>query len=120
MEGPAIVAIPDRKRRSAGSGETPATDPAPPEAPARPASRQSAIVTARKPGRRYPDLPEMTEQEHRAAGGRGRLSDVPLPLSRASRIGFTPLVSFNILRHDVQESACGTPRSAGYVADGGE
>jgi hypothetical protein len=34
----------------------------------RPRARPSAIVTARKPGNRYVDVPEVSEEEHRRVG----------------------------------------------------
>jgi hypothetical protein len=37
-------------------------------APAPVAARPSAIVTARKPGKRYAERPEVTEEEHRRVG----------------------------------------------------
>jgi hypothetical protein len=34
------------------------------------AGKKPAIVTARRPGKRFADVPDMTEDEHRAAGDR--------------------------------------------------
>jgi hypothetical protein len=85
LEVPAIVTI-DRKTRrrksdatkAASVESTPANDdrkPAaitatpPKSAPSGPiAARPSAIVTARKPGKRYRDVPEVSEEEHRRVG----------------------------------------------------
>ena len=41
----------------------------PKPAPSRPTeARPSAIVTARKPGKRYAEVPEVSEEEHRRVG----------------------------------------------------
>jgi hypothetical protein len=97
LEVPAIVTIRDKKRVTvedlADAEQKPATKPAPVKStPATPAvvqragtsatpaanddrkpspvptARPSAIVTARKPGKRYVDLPEVSEDEHRRVG----------------------------------------------------
>jgi hypothetical protein len=85
LEAPAVVAI-DRKtrRRVPDKGKTalvestPANDDRKPAAvttePAKPVpsptttARPSAIVTARRPGKRYAEMPEVSEDEHRRVG----------------------------------------------------
>jgi hypothetical protein len=52
------------RRSGAGRVHAANDDRKPPAAAARP----SAIVTARKPGKRYVDLPEVSEEEHRRIG----------------------------------------------------
>jgi hypothetical protein len=88
LEVPAVVAI-DRKTRkrvkptrsddattAAPPKPTPANDdrkpkPSNPPPPAAAAVRPSAIVTARRPGKRYAEVPEVTEEEHRRVGDLG-------------------------------------------------
>jgi hypothetical protein len=79
IEGTAIVTI-DHKTRRKVSDEakatpvkpTPANDdrklaPTKPPPPAA-AGHPSAIVTARRPGKRYAEVPEVSEEEHRRVG----------------------------------------------------
>jgi hypothetical protein len=66
LEGPAVVKAASTRTRPkpAPANPEPAHDdrtPAPPPA-------ASAIVTARRPGKRYVRLPDMTEEEHRRRG----------------------------------------------------
>ena len=64
-----------RRRVAAPVKSTPANDarkPAivttKPTPPPGTEARSSAIVTARRPGKRYVDVPEVTEEEHRRVG----------------------------------------------------
>jgi hypothetical protein len=62
--------VPDE---AAAPRPTPANDDRKPKPsdqppPAAAAARPSAIVTARRPGRRYIEVPEVTEEEHRRVG----------------------------------------------------
>jgi hypothetical protein len=84
LEVPAVVTISKKTRRrvpdeakAAPAESTPANNdrrPAivrtkqPKPAPAPAAARPSAIVTARRPGKRYVDVPEVSEEEHRRIG----------------------------------------------------
>jgi hypothetical protein len=67
-----------RRGEGGASNSTPANDdrkpaiiaakpPKPVPSPA-PTARPSAIVTARRPGERYADVPEVSEEEHRRVG----------------------------------------------------
>jgi hypothetical protein len=63
---PSIVQAKKPRTGSVAVPVEPQTEPAPAND-----DRKSVIVTARRPGkRRYADVPEMTEEEHRAAGDR--------------------------------------------------
>jgi hypothetical protein len=83
LEVPAVVTIDHKTRRRKSDAKaapvesTPANDDRKPAAvttepskpaPAPVAARPSAIVTARKPGKRYADVPEVSEEEHRRVG----------------------------------------------------
>jgi hypothetical protein len=81
LEGPAVVVIDHKTRRrksdaakTAPVESTPANDDCQPVAkPSAPVAldatgRPSAIVTARKPGKRYAEVPEVSEEEHRRVG----------------------------------------------------
>jgi len=59
LEGPVIVGkrVTPSQPGSASKPATPAND-----------DRKSAIVTARRPGRRFADVPDMTPEEHRRRG----------------------------------------------------
>jgi hypothetical protein len=87
LEVPAVLTISDKTRRrvpddakAAPANSTPAKDDRksaivstkpPKPAPSRPTeARPSAIVTARRLGKRYADVPEVSEEEHRAIGDR--------------------------------------------------
>jgi hypothetical protein len=75
LEVPAVVAI-DRKTRRRKSDEanvapvesTPANDDHKPAPTSSSPSTRSAIVTARRPGKRYAEVPEVSEEEHRRVG----------------------------------------------------
>jgi hypothetical protein len=68
LDVPAVV----RRNASVGNRqmEAAAVDRASSEVPKIAANedRKSAIVTARKPGRRVPDVPDMTPEEHKRRG----------------------------------------------------
>ena len=63
---PEIVAIP-RKRGHKVAAPTAEADPVPSELRTSPAAK-SSIVTVRKRGRRFADVPDMTPEEHRRVG----------------------------------------------------
>jgi phage terminase large subunit-like protein len=73
--GPATTAVPAESttaivstgRKRAGAAAMPAPASTEDAKPAEPAKR-SAIVTARRPGKRYVEVPEMTPEEHQRRG----------------------------------------------------
>jgi hypothetical protein len=69
-ESKAAVVTTSRKRAGASAAPAANDDRKPkPSAPPPPAAaRPSAIVTARKPGKRYAEVPEVDEAEHRRVG----------------------------------------------------
>ena len=68
IEGPMIVrAKKPRPSKRIGMAGTQPTVPIEKQTPAND-DRKSAIVTARKPGKRYIDVPEMTPEEHKRRG----------------------------------------------------
>jgi hypothetical protein len=84
LEVPAVLTISEKTRRrlpdetkAAPAESTPANDDRKPQivrakppkpAPAPVAAGPSAIVTAREPGKRYAEVPEVSEEEHRRVG----------------------------------------------------
>ena len=72
LEVPAVLTISEKTRRRTDRTDdtTDKTKTAPPKPTPANDDRKSAVVTARRPGKRYVDVPEMTEEEHRATGDR--------------------------------------------------